>query len=149
MSHANRAPVRMTGTTERLRTVGSSSSLIMIHRHTARLIVYRSFTSSLFSPSTFLLSSMRPRMHTYVSPVAFSSVFFLFGCYFTARFLLRFDSCLFCFSRLFSQLYSPIPMSPILLHAVDSDARSTQIHRLRSAYVIWHIFFSIFCLIFA
>lgn len=35
----------MTGTTERPRTVGSSSSsLIMIHRHTARLIVYRSFT---------------------------------------------------------------------------------------------------------
>jgi len=44
----------MTGTTtERLRTVGSSSSsLIMIHRHTARLIVYRSLTIPASQPTS-------------------------------------------------------------------------------------------------
>lgn len=53
----------MTGTTtERLRTVdSSSSSLIMIHRHTARLIVYRSFTIPA-SQRTLLTTSIYTRV---------------------------------------------------------------------------------------
>lgn len=94
MSHANRVSVRMTGTTKCLRTVGSSSSLIMIHRHTARLIVYRSFTSSFFAVN--VSSVVDTAMHMYFH-VAFSFVFILFDCYFMARFFcsIRFPGFLF------------------------------------------------------
>lgn len=52
MSHVNQARSNDRHDDERLRTVGSSSSsLIMIHRHTARLIVYRSFTMPASQPA--------------------------------------------------------------------------------------------------
>lgn len=66
-----RPAVRMTGTTvERLRTVGlvtSSSSLIMIHRHTARLIVYRSVHNARPQPGerTLPVSTSIRAYHTY------------------------------------------------------------------------------------